>query len=239
MSDTLPSPIVPPEYPDVPPQPGVPPLLRPPGGAPTPPPGAAVSDDAAGLQASPTPPQWGIFLNGQPAITADTVVEFSFRQEYRISDAPQEEGAFVSYNKVQDPFDGRVKFAIGGTVAQRTAFLGQIATAIASLSTGYSLVMPEMTWSSVNVTHQDLRRNQRTATLLQVDVWVEQVRVTGTAQFSNTNVVNPASANPTNDGTVQPQPPTPPQNGAIGTTVLGGSSPPAPAVPNTPTSGPV
>jgi len=50
-------------------------------------------------------------------------------------------------------------------------------------------------------------------TLLVVDVWVEQVRVTGTSQFSNT--AQPAGADQVNGGTVQPQSLTSGQAGSL------------------------
>ena len=222
----LPPPIVVPVFPDVPPVPGVPPLLRQ-FGAPFPPPIAA-GGDGPGVPASAPTQTWGIYLDGAPAVTSDTVDDFEFRQDFRISTAPQEQGAFMSYNKVADPFDGKVSFIVGGTVERRTAMLAQIAAAISSISTGYSLVMPERTFASVNVTHQGFRRTARAGvTMLVVDVWVEEVRVTGTAQFSNT--VNPEAAATQNGGTVQAQPPTPAQGTAVSNTALSGSNPPAPA----------
>jgi hypothetical protein len=127
-----------------------------------------------------------------------------FRQNYRISTAPQEQGAFLSYNKVQDPFDGRVTFLVGGTQGQRAAFLSTVAALAASMNL-YALVMPEVTYPSVNVTHYDFRRTSRSGvSLLAVDVWVEQVRVTGTTAYSNTNTATPSGADPVNGGNVQP-----------------------------------
>ena len=41
--------------------------------------------------------QWGIFdQNGDPVITADTVVQVAYRREYHISEFPVEEGSFAS-----------------------------------------------------------------------------------------------------------------------------------------------
>ena len=207
--------IIPPLYPNVPNTIGVPPLIR----------SASyiqnlaallLADGASVYQIFSQTPQWGIFLDGVPAITADTVLGFDFNGDYRISSAPQEAGAFVSYNKVQDPFDGRVTFLTGGSVAARTNFIQQIETAVASLSTGYSLVMPEFTWPSINVVKRSFRRTRETgSSCIEIDVWVEQVRVTGTSQFSSTNTVNPTSSNPVSSGQVQPAAPTSAQSTAI------------------------
>lgn len=142
-------------------------------------------------------------LSGSATFTC-SVGSLEFRQDYRISSAPQEQGAFLSYNKVQNPFDGHVTFLVGGTQAQRSGFLATVAALCASMNL-YSLVMPEATYPSVNVTHYDFRRTSHSGvSLLAVDVWVEQVRVTGTTAYSNTNTATPSGADPVNGGTVQP-----------------------------------
>ena len=61
--------------------------------------------DALGLPPSPLAPQWGIYLDGEPVVDADSVVTFDYRQEWTVSDYPLEQGAFQSYDKVQTPFD--------------------------------------------------------------------------------------------------------------------------------------
>lgn len=55
-----------------------------------------------------------------------STIEFDFDQEWAIADYPIESGGFFSYDKVQLPFDIRVKLASGGTVTQRQAFLNSI-----------------------------------------------------------------------------------------------------------------
>jgi hypothetical protein len=53
-------------------------------------------------------------------------VEFDFDQDWTIADYPQEQGAFQSYDKVQMPFECRVRLACSGPPAQRQAFLNSI-----------------------------------------------------------------------------------------------------------------
>lgn len=55
-----------------------------------------------------------------------STIEFDFEANYHISDYPQEQGAFQSYNKVQMPFECRVRLACGGTIAQRQAFINSL-----------------------------------------------------------------------------------------------------------------
>lgn len=155
-------------------------------------------------------------LSGAATFTV-SVGSVDFRQDYRIASAPQEQGAFLSYNKVQVPFDGRVTFLVGGTQAQRQAFLSTVQTLAASM-TLYSLVMPDATYPSVNVTHFDFRRTAvRGVSLLSVDVWVEQVRVTGATAYSSSNprgngtstgnTASPTGSDQVNTGSVQPTTP--------------------------------
>lgn len=194
--------IVTPLYPDVPLVLGVPPLPRLAGfilAA-----EVAVLADALGLSGLFAAQVWGLFgIEGDPVIVADTISDVEFRQDRRISTAPQEEGAFMSYNKVAEPFQGRVGFVQAGTIDDRNFFLEQIERAEASLDL-FDLVMPEKVYPSVNVVHHDFRRSARRGmSMLMVDVWVEEVRVTGTAAYSSTATPNGSST--VNGGNVQAQ----------------------------------
>ena len=55
-----------------------------------------------------------------------STIEFDFDQEWTVADYPVEQGAFQSYDKVQLPFECRVRMACGGPTSQRTAFLNSI-----------------------------------------------------------------------------------------------------------------
>jgi len=132
---------------------------------------------------------------------AASVRSVEFRREKRISTAPQEEGAFMSYNKVSEPFQARVTYLQGGSDDDRNSFLQQVNQALNAL-TLFMLVMPDFTYPNVNVVGYEYQRTSRRGmTLLQVEVMVEQVRVVGSAQFTQTET--PAGANTTNTGTVQ------------------------------------
>jgi hypothetical protein len=147
------------------------------------------------------PPQWGLFFNGFPSIIADSVISVGYRSESRISNAPQEEGGFASYNKVILPDEGRVVFAQGGTPEARSTLISTLFAAKSSLNL-FTLVTPDQTVPNVNVVRIDYERSQRSgAGMLLVDVWLEQVNIVGAPQFSNTAAAS--GANPTNGGTVQ------------------------------------
>lgn len=55
-----------------------------------------------------------------------STIEFDFDQEWTIGDYPVEQGSFQSYDKVQLPFECRVRMACGGPTSQRAAFLNSI-----------------------------------------------------------------------------------------------------------------
>lgn len=198
---TLPIPL----YPDVPNLPGVPPLLRntigflPPslvGQI------ALTGDLLSALGVLPAR-QWGVFrADGTAAINADSFISIDFSHEYRISNYPQEQGGFESYNKVQTPFEPRITLVKGGNDGDRTQFLNQIALTLGTTDL-YSIITPEKTYSSVNVTRYDYQRTRDNgATLITANIWFEEVRVTGTAIFTNT--ISPNGTANVNTGPVQP-----------------------------------
>ena len=192
-----------PLFPSVPANPGVPPVLRQVG---------AINSNIVLLVADVgriinlfSGPQWGLFAKGAaPVLIPDSVLKVSYRNETMVSSAPQEKGGFMSYNKVQQPFNARVTFAKGGTAASRLAFLTACEAALHSLEL-YDLVMPEGSRKNVNVTHYDFERTAMSGvTLLTVDVWVEEIRIVGSPQFSNTAA--PGGADPQSAGALSATP---------------------------------
>jgi hypothetical protein len=219
--------VVLPAFPDVPIAPGVPPVARALGAAfaTT---AAALVADAAGVLSLFSSPQWGVFdLNGSPVIVPDSIFGFEFRREFRLSNFPVEQGGFGTYNKVALPFEPRVTMTSNGENVDRATFLAQVDAACSSLNL-YSVVTPEVTYPSVNLTHYDYRRQaQDGATLLTVDLWFEEVRITATSQFtqngdgsgtSGSTLVGNTKAStgtpPVNGGTVQTDTLTPTESAA-------------------------
>lgn len=147
--------------------------------------------------------QWGLFLDGEPVVVAESVVSFEFKQTYRISSFAiepsnqQSAGGFESYNKVQKPFDVGLRFSTGDTPAARQALLESAEAAVASLDL-MDAVTPEKVYESVNPVHFDYRRTaQNGVALIIVDMFCEQVRTTASSTFTNaqqsgtgTNAVN-------------------------------------------------
>src|ERR1700692_2719036 len=94
-------------------------------------------------------PQWGIFLNGSPVVVADSVISVGYKQGWRIADYPIEGGGFASYDKVDTPYDARVRFSTGGSDANRQALLDSVA-AIAGSTQVFDVVTPETVYADAN-----------------------------------------------------------------------------------------
>lgn len=148
-------------------------------------------------------------LIGFPNVVPVTgsMIEFEFSANSPISNYPQENGAFASYNKVQLPFDVRVKIACSGSSSQRQAFFDTLEALRTSVAL-VDVVTPEKVYTSCNCKHVDYRRTASSGVELVVaDIWFEQVNALAATAFSNTQ--QPGSAGQQSIGNVQPQTPTP------------------------------
>lgn len=214
--------------PNVPNLPGVPPLASYGVGV-----VALASTDAANVLRAFLPPAWGIYIDGLPIVapslalasvaptlaTASTVaalfgapnivpviastVEFFYSADSPISTYPQEEGAFQSYDKVQMPFEIRMKIACSGSISQRQSFQNTL-EGLRSSTRLVSVLTPDRVYLNCNCKHVEFpRRADRGVQLIVADVWFEQVRFTSTADFTQTR--EPGSSGPQSIGNVQPQ----------------------------------
>lgn len=184
-------------FPNVPNFPGVPALPRAPGAVP-----AFVQlliSDALGLFSGLDRPVWGLFLNGEPVVTAESVVSFDFKKSATISSFQVENGGFQSYNKVQKPFDVQLRFSTGGTAADRQALLDSALAAVNSLDL-MDAVSPEAVYSNVNPVHLDYRRTSvKGVGLIEVDIFCEEVRILSSSTFTtNTNTTTASAGNQPN-----------------------------------------
>ena len=218
-------PIIPvPQFPNVPFMPGIPQMLRAATALPviSAPPVLPAAPQGVLWQAAQTKPVWGVFdSDNNPVLTPDSIVDFSQRQEYRVSDFPVQQGQFASYNKVTLPFEIAIKMTSGGTADDRRLFLNEVATVAASTDL-YTIVTPEATYLNCNATHFEVtRRGTQGAFFLDdVEMHFRQI-VEVTAQYSTTNQTSTANAqNPSavpavNQGQVQAQPIPPATQAAI------------------------
>ena len=183
----MPLPIIPKAiFPLVPNLPGVPALARS---------GAIILDaltlgklglaDALDAALGTNGPQWGIFdATGQPIAVADSIVSVGYRNSNRISDYPQELGAFASYNKVENPYNIKVRMTRGGTEDDRAQFIKALDAAEASMQL-FSVMMPEATYLSASIEGIEyMRESGGGAYLITADISLIEIRNTVTAAFS-------------------------------------------------------
>lgn len=164
-------------------------------------------------QAAQSPPAWGVFDGqGNQVLFPDSVLEFSNRQEYEISNFPVQAGSFASYNKVIRPFEVQLRFSKAGTQDDRSAFL-QALDALASSLDLYTITTPERVYLNVNLERYEvIRRGAKGAYFLtEVDAYFLQI-LEVQPQYTTTAVQLPNAqsdaAQPTsNVGNVQPQTP--------------------------------
>ena len=163
------------------------------------------------------PAQWGIWnQNGNPVLTADSVASVEYARDYQISDYPQEEGKFESYNKVQVPYQAKVGFFIE---QDRYDFLNSVEAAVASLNF-VTVVTPEIQYVQANLTHYSYRREAHSGfTLIRVDVWCEEIRIPSqpaqNGQIASGATASTNAAAPAQSGPVQGTPTT--QNAPVAT----------------------
>lgn len=150
-----------------------------------------------------SPPQWGLYnQDGSPALVASSFASLDYAHHYRISNYQQEQGAFASYNKVQQPFVAKVGFLVGGDASTRAAFLNQAEQVCASLSL-VTIITPEIPYLNANPIRPSYRRTSRNGvTLIMVEIDLEEVRIISSAMLSNTASVNGAA--PQQNGIQQP-----------------------------------
>ncbi len=174
--------------------------------------------------------QWGIYYAGAPVFTSGRVRAVELQQQYRKTDAPIENGAFLSFNKVRIPRQIMVEmlcdgssFSLGniGSIASlistvtgspsgarivRSEFMALLDNVVADLNT-YQVTTPELTYPNMNITGYRIRRaTERGITLLYADIMMEEVRLIAAAQ--STQTAQPQGQALQNSGNVQSTAPT-------------------------------
>jgi hypothetical protein len=148
--------------------------------------------------------QWGIFLDGVQAFAYNSVIDFDYKNDMPVSDYQVEDGGFQDYDKVNQPFDVKVRVGSGGTELERQDLIQSVLAAANTLDL-YDVVTPEATFFGCNITHVDFKRAAHSGVgLVVVDVWFTEIRVTSTSTFSNT--ASPVAAGQKNSGSVSAQP---------------------------------
>ena len=123
--------------------------------------------------------------DGNLIIDWDSCIKFEYHNESTISDAPQEQGAFISYNKVTSPFI----ISTTGTksdVDERGAFLDLCETELDSL-TLYNFITPEKVYKNVNLISINYNRSAESGySLIAVDFVFKEVRLNNETRTEST-----------------------------------------------------
>lgn len=165
---------------------------------------------------------YGIYLKAkdgtsQLVLQPDSFIGYSYINESRLSQYPQEAGAFQQYNKVDTPFDVRVTMTKGGNVSDVASFLA-IAESLPKATdlNLYDVITPERTYSSVNIARiSHDHKPGHGANMVTIELYLTEIRVTASAQYANTtsptstgnlsNTKTQSGVDPKQGGTVQAQ----------------------------------
>ena len=191
-------------FPDVPNVPGVPAVFR---SLTVPTAGQLLNSVLGGVaEAIFGPVIWGVFdQSGNAALVPDSFIDIDYKNDTRVSNYPQEAGSFAAYNKVGTPYDCRVRMALGGDKATRTAFLAKLDAMLKTIDL-FTVVTPEVTYVNASLQNYNYRRETKNgATMLIVDLQFTEVRTTAIATFS-APTKQASGSDPVSDGQVQASP---------------------------------
>lgn len=121
---------------------------------------------------------WGVYdQGGLPALVPDTFLDVDFKNGANVPTYPIENGGFGTYNKINTPYDCKVKMAIGSDEFTRNQFLDACATMLNSVDF-YSVVTPEKTYLNATLQNYAYRRETRNGgtSMLIVDLWFLEIR---------------------------------------------------------------
>ena len=149
-------------------------------------------------------PQWGIYLNGVAVLSYDNQLSFSYKQDWKISTYPVEQGSFQTYDKVQTPSEIRCRFSAGASTVNRQEMLASV-DAVMSDTNLYDVVTPENVYLHYNFSHRDYDREAESAGMVVIDVWLIEIMETATAQYQSTQ--SPVNAGQQGQGNTPTQTP--------------------------------
>lgn len=147
---------------------------------------------------------WDILLDGESAFDFNSVFSVEFKKESVIPDYTVEPGSFLSYDKVQRPFELHVRLLSGGTEDDRQALISQLEAAADDLNL-YDVVTPETAYQDCNILRIEYPRTAEDVGMIMITIIFKQIRESQPASFQNTQ--QPTAAGQVGGGNVQPQDP--------------------------------
>lgn len=150
---------------------------------------------------------WGVFNSaGEAVFDIDSTIDLNYDNQSKVSNFPTEKGAFVSYNKVANPYRARVRLAVGGSSARIDAFIVKLDEVQADLNL-YNVVTPERTYIDMNLEKVSYSRaKDHGSNMIVADLDFIQIRQVK-PQYAN--VKRKGSAKKVDTGQAQPQKPPP------------------------------
>lgn len=199
--------------------PGVPPLLN----SPALPAAVLVASPAITNLLDKLSSKWGVFYTagdkvGAQAIVPDSFLSLGYVNSANIPTFPQEQGAFASYNKVQNPRSYTVKMSKGGSKKEMTDFK----TSLESLENAldlFTIVTPTKSYTRANIDKCEYEHTEfNGAGIVVATVHFSEIRQ-ASAAFSQPGAVSPTATVPAaqakiNNGQTYPTAP-PAVTGAI------------------------
>ena len=182
---------------------------------------------------------WGIFTaSNQPVLTSSHVRAIEMRREEIVTDAPIEEGGFMSYNKVTRPTQIRLqiicdgssisygdgdavtdlissfkKNGVSSSLSVRETFTKALDSLVADLNQ-YHVATPEKTYLNMNVVGYGLRRSSESGvTMLMAEIDMQEIRPVSTGTLIKT--ISPSGEGKSFSGTVATQTATSAQTAAV------------------------
>jgi hypothetical protein len=140
-----------------------------------------------GIATATTVPQkkiYGVYSQetDKLVIQWDSCIYFEYHNESSISDAPQEQGAFISYNKVANPFLIRTR-GTRKNASERNAFLDECEQKLDSLEL-YKFVTPDHIYNDVNLVGVNYYRSTDAGySILSVDFTFKEVRINKDSRY--------------------------------------------------------
>lgn len=166
-------------------------------------------------QATQAAPVWGVFdSNNRLVVNADSVMDFGWRKENRISNFPIQQGQFGTYNRVGLPNETSVVLTKGGSLSERSTFLQQIDAVVDQRNINlYTIRTPEKSYVNASCNRAELsRRGKDNAYYFDVEIYFIEIAQIA-AQYSTTVAPTPNAREPsalpvTNQGLNNPTVPT-------------------------------
>jgi hypothetical protein len=160
-------------------------------------------------------PIWGVFdSSGNKICEYDTVTAMTFKGSAKVTNAPVQDGSFVSYNKVVDPFVTTIRLTKGGSSSDVGTFIKALEAAKDTTDL-YSVYTPQKNYTGVNIVDVSYSRTAASGkSMVSVDLVLQEIRTayatytttqatTGTTTTkSTTNATSPTSAAAKSTGTV-------------------------------------